>query len=294
MPGSSVVPAAGETGTRLLRPIVVGVDGSPVSVAALRWATRQAELTGCPLVALTSWHVPMPGAELVALATDVAGAAREVLDSTLVEALGPGRAATVDARVSADRPAEALLQTADGAELIVIGPDTHAALAEFPHGPVAEWVITYSSCPVAVIHARSGPPVGHIVVGVDGSPAARDALAWALRQARLTGSSLDAVFAWDWAPRYAVFPYGPPDDVFESSARRELDDELARLTREDRSLVTPRVMRGHPARVLVHAAADADLLVVGRRGAGGALRHLMGSVSSKCVTHAEVPVVVTH
>jgi nucleotide-binding universal stress UspA family protein len=279
---------------RTRRPIVVGVDGSPGSVEALRWAVRQADLTDAQLVALVSWHVRMPGIELVELATDLDAAAQEMLNSTLVEALGPQRAVTVEARTSSDKPAEALLRASEDAELIAVGPDAHGSVPDLPLGSVPERVISYSSCPVAVIRRGRPEPANRIVVGLDSSQASRHALAWALRQAKLIGASVDAVVAWDWAPRFAVYPYGPPDEVIEGSAQKLLDAELSMLTGEDRRLVSGRVIRGHPARVLTNAAEQADLLVVGRHGAGGGFRHMIGSVSSKCIRHAHVPVVVTH
>jgi nucleotide-binding universal stress UspA family protein len=274
--------------------IVVGVDGSQESIQALRWADEQAARTDARLVAVTSWHVRMPGSELVAIAVNVNAAARDVLETTLINTLGEERAATVETRVSSDKPADAIVQASQAAELVVIGADAHDGLPNFPLGSVAEGVLTYSACPVAVIRPRPGALANRIVVGLDGSSASRDALSWALRQARLVRATIEAIVVWDWTPRYTVFPYGPPADEFEASAQRLLDGELEVLTAEDRSLVTGRVLRGHPPGVLIEAAKHADLLVLGRRGAGGAFRHLIGSVSSKCARHATVPVVITH
>lgn len=274
--------------------IVVGVDGSQESIDALRWADGQAARTGARLLAVTSWHVRMPGSEIVAMAVNVNAAAREMLESTLIDTLGKQRAAAVEARVASDKPADAIVQASDAAELVVIGPDAGGGVPNFPLGSVAEGVLTYSACPVAVIRPGPGEPANRIVVGLDGSSASRDALAWALLQARLVQATIEAIVAWDWAPRYTVFPYGPPAEEFEASAQQLLDGELRVLTAQDRSLVTGRVLRGHPPRVLIEAAMHADLLVLGRRGAGGAFRHLIGSVSSKCARHATVPVVITH
>jgi nucleotide-binding universal stress UspA family protein len=281
-------------GRHTRQPIVVGVDGSPRSLEALRWAADQADRTGAGLLALISWHVRLPGVELAAAATDAEAAAREVLLAALTAALGAEHAATVETRVSGSRPAEALLQLSGDAELVVVGGDAHTAVPDFPLGAVPEQLITYADCPVAVIRATAAAREHRIVVGLDGSPGSRDALAWALQQARRSGATVDAVVVWDWRPRYAVYPYGPPEEHYHRAAEELLRAELDRLEPRDRTLVTGRTVRGHPARVLSEAARDAALLVVGSRGTGGGFRHLIGSVSSQCVRHAAVPVVVTH
>lgn len=274
--------------------IIVGVDGSPRSLEALRWAADQADRTGAGLVAVISWHIRLPGIELAAAVTDAEAAAREVLLAALAAALGAERAAAVETRVSGNRPAEALLQLSEEAELVVVGGDAHAAVPDIPVGAVPEQLITYADCPVAVIRGTAAAREDRIVVGLDGSPGSRDALAWALSQARLTGATVDAVVVWDWRPRYAVYPYGPPEEHYHRAAEELLRAELDRLEPADRALVTGRTVRGHPARVLSEAAREAALLVLGSRGTGGGFRHLIGSVSSKCIRHAPVPVVVTH
>lgn len=137
-------------------------------------------------------------------------------------------------------------------------------------------------------------PENRIVVGLDGSSGSRDALLRAIRQARFTGAAVEAILAWEWAPRYAVYPCGPSEGQLQHDAEQLLKTELDSLTGADRSLVAGRFERGHPAAVLTKVAGNAALLVVGSRGAGSGFRHLAGSVTLKCVRHAEVSVVVTH
>lgn len=124
----------------------------------------------------------------------------------------------------------------------------------------------------------SPTPDGHtIVVGVDGSPSSKSALRWAIHQAQLTGARVEAVTAVD----------------FEADARRVLARVMTELAaiRSDVH-VRHQVVLGHPAQVLIDAAAGADILVVGSRGYAGFTEALLGSVGQYCVHHAPCPVVI--
>jgi nucleotide-binding universal stress UspA family protein len=139
----------------------------------------------------------------------------------------------------------------------------------------------------------SGLLVGVVVVGVDGSDASKDALAWAGRYARLTGSTLHAVTAWQ-IPAELAFVAVPELDP-EGDARRLLKEAIGEVL-EGGQPVTLRtsVVQGPPALVLEQRAGAADLLVVGSRGHGALTGMLLGSVSEHCVHHAGCPVVVVH
>ena len=140
---------------------------------------------------------------------------------------------------------------------------------------------------------HSEPSRGKIVVGVDGSASSQQALRWAARQARLTGAELHAISAWDYptTPEWAfVLETG---DRWSENARKDVDDAVtASLDPDDAERVQRSVVQGYPARALLDAAADADLLVVGSRGRGGMVGMLLGSVSQHAVTNARCPVVV--
>jgi len=130
-----------------------------------------------------------------------------------------------------------------------------------------------------------------IVAGVDGSAPSKAALGWAIGQARLTGASVDAVMAW--LPPAIYAPVAGCDADVEGCYRKALGDlitEVASL--EPHPPVQPVLGEGHPAEVLLDAARDADLLVVGSRGRGGFASAVIGSVSLQCVLHARCPVLV--
>jgi nucleotide-binding universal stress UspA family protein len=127
-----------------------------------------------------------------------------------------------------------------------------------------------------------------IVAGVDGSQCSLEALRWAARQSELTGAELHAVMAWSLPE---IYGYTPRD--FQSDARKALEDAIEQaLGPEPRAPVVAQVVEGHPARTLIEASRNAQLLVVGCRGHGGFVGMLLGSVSDHCVSHAECSVVV--
>ena len=111
-------------------------------------------------------------------------------------------------------------------------------------------------------------PVGRIVVGIDGSPPSEVALRWAAEQAGLTGEDLHTVIAWDFPVPYDVPIAGEFD--WGGDAAGTLAKTVENVLGEaDARRVIQRVMQGRPAKVLIDAAGDADLLVVGTRGHGG-------------------------
>ena len=130
-------------------------------------------------------------------------------------------------------------------------------------------------------------PRGTIVVGVDGSPAARRALRLAADQAALTGQTIRAVLV-----RY--YPVDPADDEIWIQAGQGVLRETVRSTvpAEMADAVEQQVLRGDPARALLHAAIDADLLVMGNLGLAGFPGELVGPVLQQVLAAAPCPVLV--
>jgi nucleotide-binding universal stress UspA family protein len=135
---------------------------------------------------------------------------------------------------------------------------------------------------------------GRIVVGVDGSPSSRRALRWAVRQGELTGATVHAIIAWTVPVSYGPMPIPLVGADWAGNARATLDQALRAEPGERSATVTSDVLEGGAARVLLDAAVDADLLVVGSRGHGGFVGLLLGSVAQHVVTHARCPVLVAH
>jgi len=152
--------------------IVVGVDGSPASVDALRWAARQAELTGAAVEAVISWDYPSTtGMEFGSLDIDWAGNARAALVDTLHVALGDN-ATSITGTVTRGHPAEVLVAAAQGADLLVVGSRGHAALPGRLLGSVSEHVAARAPCPVVVVRHIPDP----ITLGQRTHLAGRDVL----------------------------------------------------------------------------------------------------------------------
>jgi len=144
---------------------------------------------------------------------------------------------------------------------------------------------------------------GTIVVGVDGSDAARAALQFAAEEAKLRDARIVAVLAWTFVPPPAVgdpgllaMPAGDMPGLIDAE-REAADGVLVRAVREalgdEASVeVESRLVDGDAADTIVEEAASADLVVVGSRGRGDLKSALLGSVSSHVVQHAPCPVVV--
>jgi nucleotide-binding universal stress UspA family protein len=132
-----------------------------------------------------------------------------------------------------------------------------------------------------------------IVVGIDGSDNAKQALRWAVKQAGYTGASLDVVGAWEFPATYGWVAIPNEDYDLAGFAQKALDEAIADVFSGDvPASVSSRVIQGHAAEVLVEASKGAELLVVGSRGYGGFADALLGSVSTYCVHHAHGPVTV--
>jgi nucleotide-binding universal stress UspA family protein len=135
--------------------------------------------------------------------------------------------------------------------------------------------------------------MGTIVVGIDGSPGSREALRFALEEARLRKATLKVLFAWA-IPFSGAVPFGMIPSMlteFEAEAGRVLDGELAEAGATDVS-VERVLVEGAAAKALIEAAQGAELLVVGSRGRGGFTGLLLGSVSQQCAHHAPCPIVI--
>ena len=141
---------------------------------------------------------------------------------------------------------------------------------------------------------------GRIVVGVDGSAHARQALRFALAEAALRGARVVVVGSWA-IPPLAATGVGmiPAFDLLRTeladSASEVLSRELAEVADAAAGVeVEQHLAQGDAAGVLVEAAAGAELLVVGSRGRGGVTGTVLGSVSRACLHHAPCPVAVVH
>jgi nucleotide-binding universal stress UspA family protein len=135
-----------------------------------------------------------------------------------------------------------------------------------------------------------------IVVGVDGSEPAHEALRWAVAEAVVREAELEVVHVWHYPSNLmSTVGYVSPVDVadFDVAARTELAKVLHSVDLTELSMpVVQTLVCGVPASELIGAAKGADLLVVGSRGRGGFAGLLLGSVSQQVAHHAPCPLVI--
>jgi nucleotide-binding universal stress UspA family protein len=137
-----------------------------------------------------------------------------------------------------------------------------------------------------------------VVVGIDGSEHSQHVLEWAtreaaLRRAPLTVLTVHVVASNQWTGNPMVSGQDEPDREKAQQAAEELAAKAAsQVGSPGPASTTVRAVSGLPARELIGASEDADLVVVGSRGGGGFAGLMMGSVSAQVAHHASCPVVV--
>jgi nucleotide-binding universal stress UspA family protein len=131
----------------------VGVDGSVSSKAALRWALRQAHLTGAVVEAITAWEFPavygypapmMDGVDFRELAT-------QVIKDAIAEVTSGAEADPIYYKVVEGDAATALLEESSGADLLVVGSRGHGGFVEALLGSTGQHCVHHATCPVVVI-----------------------------------------------------------------------------------------------------------------------------------------------
>ena len=153
--------ATAPTSESAMRPgrIVVGVDGSEPSLEALRWAGRQASLTGASLEAVMAWEMPghwgwggLPG---LPEDFDMEEPAAEALSEAVGKALPADQARTVSQVIVMGNPTEAILERGEGAELIVMGARGLGTFRATLLGSVSHSVMLHAACPVVVVRGAA-------------------------------------------------------------------------------------------------------------------------------------------
>ena len=268
--------------------IVVGYDGSPGAAQALRWAAREAWARGTTLTVCLAWtpdHMEPPTES--ALCDLARQHGQEILTRGLPYAesvLGPGR---VHPDLAAGSAAQVLYERSRAAEMMVVGSRGQGELPGLRLGSVSWQVAGHACGPVVVVRGAWRPAnrvPGPVVLGADGSPAGQAAIAFAFEEAALRDVPLVTVCALaDSAGRL-----GGSHQVEE-----DFDHLVARDAKEHPEVsVVRQVLPGTPRAVLLSAAADAQLLVVGARGRGGFDEMSLGSIAQAMLLYAPGPVAV--
>jgi len=288
------------------RSIVVGYDGSQCSREALTWAVDEAQRRrrGLKIVYGLGWLVygpPAPTGEILAegqLRAAAERVAEEAMD--LVAQQAPELDVSNDVYVEVNAKA-ALVEQSSKAELVVVGSRGRGGFKGLLLGSTSTGVAMHAHCPVVVVHAADetrtpGPSAGRVVVGIDGSDRAMDALAFAFAAASARGVGLTAVHGWTapWIPASDGLPLtGKGWRGLEEQENLVMSETMAGWGDKYPDVdVTRVIVEANPARTLVEHSHRAALVVVGSRGHGGFTGLLLGSVSQTVVQHATCPVAV--
>lgn len=153
----------------MARAIVVGVDGSETSRAALRWAAEEARLRSAPLVAVHAWSfippqpigdpgmLAVPAGDLVGQLGAESDVAREVLAEAIADAFSDEPGIEVEQRLAEGDPGDALVDVSKDAELVVVGSHGRSGLKAALLGSVSRYVVSHAACPVVVVKAAAEP-----------------------------------------------------------------------------------------------------------------------------------------
>jgi nucleotide-binding universal stress UspA family protein len=301
--------AAGDEGLAADGAVVVAVDGSAADEAVVDWAADEAARLGAPLrlvsavdpqVQLSPYETLVSGSP--SLAEHLEEGAHRVLDRAA------DRARTrrpdlhdVGVAVPWGPPAAALVRLSENAARMVVGAPAHGRLERVLLGSVALPVLAHAHCPVAVV--PSGTVVAaprRVLVAVDGSQASSRAAELAFAVADAAGATVTCVLGWNIEVQDGVVVTERSSSRWEAVEERysalghRVADPLA--AQHPGVPVDVVVRHGSPARAVVEVAEerDVDLVVLGRRGAGGFRGLLVGSVSRRVVEHAGRVVLVVH
>ncbi|MEU2161122.1 universal stress protein [Streptomyces chengbuensis] len=280
------------------RAIAVGVDGSDGSLAAVDWAADEAALRGAALrlVNATRWAEHQLQAVRVSH-EDRAGQADGVLGAMEERVRSRRPELAMTAEEIEDSPASVLLEAASRADALVVGSHGLGSVGGFIIGSVGQEVVADAKEPVVLVrpdyrddaHGTHGGGQRKVVLGLDVTDARDELLEFAFDHAARRDVPLHIVHSW-----HAPF-FHRPGGKAETGTQAATAAALARAVRPYRDKfpavkVTEESAPGRPAGRLVEAAADARLVVVGRRRAASGSH--IGSITHAVIHHAACPVAV--
>lgn len=278
--------------------VVVGVDGSSYSDAALEWAVDYAVAHHAPLCMVHG--AGELGDTLLPYRIDareqLESVSRKVTEHSL--ALVQGRAPDLEVEIRAPfEDARRALVEVEHASMIVIGTRGRGTLRSLLLGSVSQAVAAHASCPVTVVRAAEGrdeEAPGTVVVGVALDGSAQAALEVAFEIASMTGRPLEAVHAWSAHDTFIDPATDAQRHVIVEAHERGVAEVMAGYPEKYPDVhVTSRLVDGEPVTALLKESERAAHLVVGSRKAR-AVRRYVGSVSRSVVERAHCPVTVVH
>jgi nucleotide-binding universal stress UspA family protein len=281
--------------------VVVGVDGSTSSAAAVAWAADEAERRHAVLGLVHAYRRPTraghPGH--IAIPDDLLAqlrvAGEHLLDTTAAALADDHPDLTVVRTLVQGRAEEALRSASEHAQLTVVGHAAATRAARVLLGSVAFSITSTNPVPVAVIPTGHSPADGPIVVGVDGSVLSEAAVAFAFDEAAIRRTDLIAVHAWNDVSLDSrrLEPLLIDPRFLEQQERALLSERLAGWTEKYPDVPVRKVLvHQRPATALLHYSRTARAVVVGSHGRSGFAGMVLGSTSHALATHAPCPVIV--
>ncbi|MEU5097155.1 universal stress protein [Streptomyces sp. NPDC020996] len=294
----------------MTRTVTVGLDGSPASLAAAEWAAREAEMRGLPLHLVHAWDWQRYAEPASEDSTHQHWALRILREA--MEQLHRGHPGlTITYEQVSQAPGAALLGASEEADPLVIGSRGLGGVTGFLVGSVALGVVAQTDRPVVLVRSgtrpederrpdaegrpSAGTPYRDVVLGLDHEHPDAAVIAFAFESASRRAARLRVVHGWSLPPYFA---YGAATDqaLNEELARQEAGAVKAALAPWREKFPGVEVVEdaviGNAGGHLVDAAADASLVVVGRRIRRTPLGARIGPVAHAVLHHAKAPVAV--
>jgi nucleotide-binding universal stress UspA family protein len=275
------------------KPIVVGVDETEHSLAAVDWAAWEAASRAVPLMIVHCWawqrFAPWTTGFDQLVTGDLERNAHHTVEHARKQAKTIADLA-ITTRVAEGYPPDVLAGLAGDATMIVLGSRHRRRAERAVLGSVSNAMAARSSCPLVVLGEPPDPPGERagVVAGLAGSKHDHAVLAFAFDEAQRRGLPLTPMFCWH-PPLPTIRPPRPELE----QAHAILAEALAGWREQFPDVeVRPSAVRAHPADALIAAAAGQQLLVVGRRSRRERHGNLLGSVSLAVLHHATCPVAV--
>jgi nucleotide-binding universal stress UspA family protein len=281
--------------------VLVAVDGSPESDAAVRWAAKQAVLRDLPVTLMhviapivVTWPVRYLESSYEQWQVENGRHVIEQAQKTISATIGDSALPDVRTQVRNGGIVTELAAASAGAAIVVVGSRGMGPIGGAVLGSVSRALLHHAHCPITVVKADSAQqanPTAPVLLGIDGSPASEAATAFAFDEADRRGVELVALHAWT---DVGVFPVVGMDwHQYEDEGHEVLGERLAGWQEQYPDVpVTRRIVCDRPARWLIDEAKRSQLVVVGSRGRGGIPRMLLGSVSTAVAESATAPVTV--
>jgi len=292
--------------------IVVAVDGTEPSRAAVRWAAREARDSDRPLRVLhvLDWDwTParsdysgqrFDGPARYGLAGERFDAARRTADGITARAAAEAREIAPGARIDTDviigNPAAQLVISSEQADLMVLGNRGHGGFASLTLGSVSQRVATHAHCPVAVIRGRPDAGTGPVAAGIDDAASSGRVLEVAFTTARNRGAPLTVIRSYlPVQPLY--YDRYPPADITaaeqDEEDRARFDKQLAPWRAKYPDVPVEALLSHDTAAAVLNGVSHtAQLVIVGSHGHGVLAGTLIGSTGLQLLHHADCPVLI--